>query len=152
MGDAIKLISTVALVLLLGGQLYAQTASPNPIAVEHPWARATPKGATTGAVYMTVTNNATSADYLVGATTPLSDKIQFHTETEDNGVSRMRQVDTIDLPPGAKIVNRRSNLTLDRRPILALTQFWCNSFIQHRSAWLEADRYCRGRTFGAVRA
>lgn len=104
MGDAIKLILGVALVLLLGGQLYAETTSPNPIAVEHPWARATPKGATTGAAYMTLANNGTSADRLVGATTPLADKIQFHTETEDNGVSRMRQVDTVDLPPGAKIV------------------------------------------------
>lgn len=110
MGDAIKLISTVALLLLLGGRLYAQTASPNPITVEHPWARATPKGATTGAAYMTVTNNGTSADRLVGATTPLADKIQFHTETEDNGVSRMRQVDTVDLAPGAKIVFKPGDL------------------------------------------
>lgn len=104
MGDAIKLLSAAALLLLLGGRLYAQTASANAITVEHPWARATPKGATTGAAYMTVANNGTSADRLVGATTPLADKIQFHTETENNGVSRMRQVDTIDLPAGAKIV------------------------------------------------
>jgi len=110
MGDAIKLISTAALLLLLGGRLYAQTASPNPIAIEHPWARATPGGATTGAAYMMLTNNGASADRLLGATTPLADKVQFHKETEDNGVSRMRQVDTIDLPPGAKIVFRPGDM------------------------------------------
>jgi periplasmic copper chaperone A len=110
MGDAIKLILIAALLLFLGGQLDAQSASVNAITVEHPWARATPKGATTGAAYMTVTNSGTSADRLVGATTPLANKIQFHTETEDNGVSRMRQVDTIDLPPGAKILFKPGNM------------------------------------------
>jgi DNA-binding transcriptional LysR family regulator len=36
-------------------------------------------------------------------------------------------------------VNRRSNL--------ALTQFWCTSFIRHRSVWPEAGQFCRARTF-----
>lgn len=104
MGQAIKLICGAALAISIGGHLYAQTASPASIAVEHPWARATPKGATTAAAYMTVTNNGTSADRLIGATTPFADKVRFHTETEDNGVSRMREVETVDLAPGAKVV------------------------------------------------
>ncbi len=33
--------------------------------------------------------------------------------------------------------------------ILALTQFRSSWFIRRRSVWPEADRFCRGRTFGA---
>jgi len=110
MGHAIRLICSVALAVSFGGRLQAQTASPNPITVGHPWARATPKGATTGAAYMTVTNNGASADRLVGATTPLADKVQFHKETEDNGVSRMREVRSMDLDPGTKVVFKPGDL------------------------------------------
>jgi hypothetical protein len=53
---------------------------------------------------MTLINNGTSADRLLGATTPLANKVQFHKETEENGVSRMRQEDAIGLAPGTKIV------------------------------------------------
>jgi len=41
--------------------------------------------------------------------------------------------------PYRRPVNRRSNL--------ALTRFWCSSFIRRRLVWPAADRYCRGRTF-----
>jgi hypothetical protein len=53
---------------------------------------------------MTLIDNGTSGDRLLGATTPLDDKVQFHKETEDNGVSRMREVTTVNLEPGAKII------------------------------------------------
>jgi len=39
-------------------------------------------------------------------------------------------------------------LSVNRRSILALTQFWCSSFILRRLIWPEADRFCHGRTFG----
>jgi copper(I)-binding protein len=33
-----------------------------PMHITQPWARATPKGASTGAAYMTITNNGTAPD------------------------------------------------------------------------------------------
>jgi periplasmic copper chaperone A len=103
MRHSAHLIVTLLLVLCVGSTARAQTSVASKIVVEQPFARATPKGAMTGAAYMTLVNNGASADRLVGATTPVADKVQFHKETEDNGVSRMREVHSVDLEPGAKV-------------------------------------------------
>ncbi len=52
-------------------QAQAQTSTTNSISVEHPWARATPAGAKTGAAYLTLVNNGTTADRLVRASREL---------------------------------------------------------------------------------
>jgi copper(I)-binding protein len=88
----------------IGGQPHAQTSRLNPIKVEHAWARATPGGAMTGAAYMTLTNSGDTADQLLSAATPLAEKVQFHNETEESGVARMREIPTVDLEPGTRII------------------------------------------------
>jgi len=98
------LITALLGALCLGGEPHAQTSAASMVVVQQPWARATPGGAKTGAAYMTLINNGASADRLLSATTPLADQVQFHKETEDNGVSRMREVRNVELEPGAKIV------------------------------------------------
>src|SRR5438552_10796222 len=98
-----RLMSALLLALLAGGQVYAQTPEPNTIIVEHPWARATPAGAKTGATYVTLINNRSSGDRLLSATTPVAEKVQFHRVTEEDGVSRMRDMRTAELPPGASV-------------------------------------------------
>ncbi len=97
------LTSLVLLVLLSGGSVYAQTSAQNTIVVERPWARATPAGAKTGVVYVTLINNGSAGDSLLNAATPVADQVQFHSATEENGVSRMREVRTVDVTPGAKV-------------------------------------------------
>jgi copper(I)-binding protein len=103
MKQAIELILSVAFACAIGLQVHAQTSGPSPIVVEHPWARATPGGAKTGATYLTLINNADSADQLLGATTPVADKVQFHSTSEENGVSHMREMHAIDLSPRARV-------------------------------------------------
>ncbi len=98
------LITALLVTLCLGSEPHAQTSAASMVVVQQPWARATPGGAKTGAAYMTLINNGASADRLLSATTPLADQVQFHKETEDNGVSRMREVRNIEVEPGAKIV------------------------------------------------
>jgi copper(I)-binding protein len=97
------LISILPLLLLSGGFAHSQTAGQNSIAIDHPWSRATPAGAKTGAVYATVINNGNLSDSLAGAVTPVGDQVQFHSVTEENGVSRMREMRTVDVRPGAKV-------------------------------------------------
>ncbi len=97
------LASIVLLVLLSGGSVYAQTSAQNTIVVERPWARATPAGARTGVVYVTLINNGSAGDSLLGAATPVADQVQFHSATEENGVSRMREMRTVDVTPGARV-------------------------------------------------
>ena len=97
------LTAIVLLLLLFGGQAHAQTSGQNTILVERPWARATPAGARTGAVYVTLINNGSSSDSLLGAATPVADQVQFHSATEENGVSRMREMRSVDVTPGARV-------------------------------------------------
>ena len=103
MRQVVMLLIGAAFALLASAQVQAQTPAPAPIKVEHPWARATPGGAKTGAAYMTLINSGDSSDELVGATTPVSDKIQFHTEVEEHGVSRMREQSTVEIAPRATV-------------------------------------------------
>jgi copper(I)-binding protein len=94
----------------------AQAASPTAgsITVEHIWARATPKGASNAAVYLTLVNNGSETDRLIGASSPIASDIQFHEERDENGVSKMRALQAINLPPGASVVLKPSGLHLIR--------------------------------------
>lgn len=89
--------------VLFASQLHAQTTNSKSIVVEQPWARATPGGARTGATYLALKNNGDSPDQLVGATTSVAEKVQFHSVVEENGVSSMREMPIIDLPPGSTV-------------------------------------------------
>jgi hypothetical protein len=99
----------VLLVLVLGmcvgiaGQARAQTPSASTIAIEQPWARATPAGAKTGAAYLTIINRGSASDRLVSASTPMASKVQFHEETNDNGIMRMRELPSLEIQPGATV-------------------------------------------------
>src|SRR6266542_838324 len=103
MKHAGRLISVLALALIIGARAHGQSSAQNTIVVEHPWARATPTGAKTGAAYMKLVNNGGSGDRLVGATTPVADKVQFHSVSEDNDVSRMREMRTVEVAPGQSV-------------------------------------------------
>ena len=61
------------------------------IQVEQPWARATPAGASTGAIYLTIANEAHDADRLLGASSDVADKLQIHEMKVVNGVMEMRE-------------------------------------------------------------
>jgi len=105
---------SAALMIALSVCMPAQAASTTAgsIAVEHVWARATPKGASNAAVYLTLVNNGSETDRLIGASSPIADDIQFHEERDENGVSKMRALQAIDIPPGAPVVLKPSGLHL----------------------------------------
>lgn len=97
------LTSILPLILLLGGQAYAQSSGQNPIVLERPWARATPAGAKNGAAYVTLINNGKARDSLLSATTPVAEKVQFHSTSEEHGVSHMREMHAVEVAPGARV-------------------------------------------------
>jgi copper(I)-binding protein len=103
MRHAASLLSVFLLALAINGEVHGQPTDAKAIVVEHPWARATPAGAKTGAAYATLVNNGSSADRLLSATTSLAGKVQFHSVSEENGVSRMREMHTVEVGPGAKV-------------------------------------------------
>ena len=70
------------------------------VEVENPWTRATPPGAKTAAGYMILRNRSTSADRLVGASSPAAGRVETHLSIQDGEVMRMREVQGYAVPAG----------------------------------------------------
>ena len=100
-----------ALMIALGICLPAYAVAGS-VTVEHVWARATPKGAPNAAVYLTLVNNGSETDRLIGASSPVADNIQFHDERDEGSVSKMLALQAIDVAPGASVMLKPSGLHL----------------------------------------
>ncbi|MGE5203325.1 MAG: copper chaperone PCu(A)C [Acidobacteriota bacterium] len=98
-----KLLAVVALAVIAALPARAQTAPSSALEVEQVWARATPAGARTGAIYLTVVNRTGADDKLVGASTPAAREAQLHTMIDDNGVMKMRPLASIEIKAGATV-------------------------------------------------
>ena len=61
-------------------------------------------GRDTAAGYFEITNHGKTADRLISVTSPISDAVEIHNHIEDNGVMKMRQVESVDLAPGETVV------------------------------------------------
>ena len=74
------------------------------IHISQPWSRATPKGATTGAGYMTVTNKGTTPERVSCVADDASSQCQIHTMTMESGVMKMRPVEGgLEIKPGESV-------------------------------------------------
>jgi hypothetical protein len=72
--------------------------------IKHPWARATPKGATIAGGYLKIVNTGTTADRLVGGTNADSEKFEIHEMSMDGGVMKMRPLPNgIEIKPGQTV-------------------------------------------------
>jgi copper(I)-binding protein len=74
------------------------------IHISQPWSRATPKGASAGAAYMTLTNNGKTPDRVNCVSSDASAECQIHSMTMDNGVMQMRPVEGgLEIKPGETV-------------------------------------------------
>jgi periplasmic copper chaperone A len=72
--------------------------------IGHPWARATPKGASVGGGYMKITNTGTASDRLIGGSTDISDSFEVHEMKMEGDVMKMRPVvGGIEIKPGQTV-------------------------------------------------
>jgi copper(I)-binding protein len=79
-----------------------QTLAAEAPRVSGAWARATPPGATVGAIYLRIEGGA-EADRLIGAATVRAARVEFHGTGEIDGVVRMRATAAIEVPAGRQI-------------------------------------------------
>lgn len=103
------LIALGALVALVAASAHAQDA----IKIESAWARRAPAGhapsgaghAThgNGAVYVTLSNQGTTADAVVSATSDAAEKVELHETRNEGGVMVMRPLARFDVPAGGKL-------------------------------------------------
>jgi copper(I)-binding protein len=72
--------------------------------IRQPWARATPPTAQTGGGFLVVTNTGTAPDRLIGAKSPVAERVEVHEMKMDGNVMRMRPVENgIEIPPGGSV-------------------------------------------------
>jgi len=102
----IKIFGSAVFALTVGAALpsVAHGYKAGDLEIGHPWARATPGGAKIGGGYVSVTNNGTTPDRLVGATFSDSDHVEIHEMRMDDGVMKMRPLpDGVEIKPGETI-------------------------------------------------
>lgn len=73
------------------------------VTISDGWARASILASRPAAAYLTLTSD--QRDQLVAITTPIAGNVTIHAvETDDDGVSRMVEVDALDLPSGEQVI------------------------------------------------
>jgi copper(I)-binding protein len=72
--------------------------------ISAPWARATPKGASVGGGYLSITNMGSEPDRLIGGASAVSSRFEVHEMKMDNGVMKMRPVaGGLQIKPGQTV-------------------------------------------------
>lgn len=72
--------------------------------IGHPWSRATPPSAPTGAGYLSVKNTGTTPDRLLSVSSPAAGAVQVHDMKMDGSVMRMRELDgPLEIKPGETV-------------------------------------------------
>src|SRR4029077_16652970 len=98
---------------LWAAQVQASDYDVGSIHMPQPWARATPKGAKSGAGYLTITNNASTADRLSCVSSDASGKCQVHTMTIEHGVVKRQPAEGgLEIKPGETVMLKPSSAHL----------------------------------------
>jgi hypothetical protein len=99
--------SLLAAALLATATLSAQAGD---ISVTDPYALAVPPGQPNSAVFMTLVNNSNENRALVAAETPSAGVVELHTHVHEDGMMKMRKVDTIEIPAGQTVALKPGGL------------------------------------------
>lgn len=82
--------------------LTASAAASGGLRVADAWARATPPGAATGAVYFVLTGG-DAGDRLLGVSSPIAERAEMHVTTMSDGMMRMRPFEDLPLAPAETV-------------------------------------------------
>jgi copper(I)-binding protein len=83
---------------------FAHEYKLGPLVINHPWSRATPKGATVAGGYLKITNTGTTPDRLVSGSSNVGKRFEIHEVSMDGGVMKMRELKAgLDIAPGATV-------------------------------------------------
>ncbi|WP_240098324.1 copper chaperone PCu(A)C [Thermomonas flagellata] len=136
-----SLLRTAAAAALLGCAFTAVAAGKDRLRVEDAWSRATPPGAPVAGGFLTIVNPGPRADVLLGASSPIAEKVEVHEMKQEGGMMRMRELrDGLPVPAGGKVVLAPGGYHL--------------MFIQPRQPLKEGERFeatLRFRDAGAVK-
>ena len=104
-----SLLLGAGLGVILSASAVAGEYTAGDLVIDGPWTRATAAKATVGAGYMTITNNGSEADRLIGGSVPFAGTFEVHEMEMTDGVMKMREIEgglviepgaTVELKPG----------------------------------------------------
>jgi periplasmic copper chaperone A len=88
---------------------FAQEYKAGALEIDHPWSRATPKGAKTAAGYMAIKNTGSDPDRLIGGTMEDASRVEVHEMSMTGGVMKMRPVEGgLEIKPGETVTLKPS--------------------------------------------
>jgi len=94
----------LALSLAFAGSAAAHDYELGSLSIKHPWSRATPKGASVAGGYLTITNNGTTPDRLIGGSVEAAKRFEIHEMSMEGGVMKMRELPKgLEIAPGATV-------------------------------------------------
>jgi len=102
----IALLRPLVAALILATPAFAHDFSKGSLRVEHPWSRATPKGASVGAGYLVIENRGSAADRFlsVKVSPEIAERTEIHEMAVTDGVMRMRPLAKgVELAPGKTV-------------------------------------------------
>lgn len=100
----VLLLLLLLLLSLAAGGAFAHEYKVGPLVINHPWSRATPKGATIAGGYLKITNNGTTPDRFVAGSSDAGKRFEIHEMSMDGGVMKMRELkDGVEIAPGATV-------------------------------------------------
>ncbi len=105
----IRLVLSAFLMALMGP---LAASADSTLEIQKPWSRATPPGAMSGVVYMTIKNNGPEADSLKSVSTPASSSTMIHESVMKDGVMTMNHRMTLTIPAGGSVELEPSGLHL----------------------------------------
>ena len=94
----------LAAVCLVAGNALAHDYTAGSLKIDHPWTRATPKGAAVAGGYLKITNAGAAPDRLVGGTFASAGRFEIHEMKTENGVMTMRGIPGgLEIKPGQTV-------------------------------------------------
>ncbi|MBI4290210.1 MAG: copper chaperone PCu(A)C [Betaproteobacteria bacterium] len=73
------------------------------VIVENPWAPATPLGASVGGGYLVIRNPDGTPDRLIGASSPVAERVEMHVSVTQGEIAKMRIQQSLPIPANGRL-------------------------------------------------
>lgn len=92
--------------ILFAGTTAAHDVKIGDLHISDPYARATVPGQPSGAAYLSIENNGSAEDRLLGASSPVAGSVEIHSMAMEGNVMKMREVKELAIKPSTKVAMR----------------------------------------------
>lgn len=83
--------------VLLASTSIAANNKQAEIEVSSAWSKEVPESSSVAAAFLTIDNHSTKNDQLIAARSPIAGKTELHTHLHQDGMMKMRQIESIDV-------------------------------------------------------